>query len=1032
MNERYSIVETPTEVQIILKKPEYSFSQEEIKKLREEYEKKGYVFAGKDVFLGGLEGIVFKKVQTSQPQVKSQITIPQEVQTRPDIIQLSQQHQQIQQQIQQVEHVERRIERFEDVKQRAKELISTYEQALEKYKDVKSAEDVARLAGYFSKLSSDIRLFIERELKSDYPEIVALRNQLSEISRQSMNITYSLLQQKEQLSSGEYEIDTEKAQEFVQNIRSSLSQISQDISSMKLNITKEEISQAKSKLYEAKNLIESELQQRAQITFQPTKEEYMKAFQLIKEIEEWKKILNDPKYKQYLTPEVVMDIWKEIKKKEGELAELYLYYPEMQKVIPEIENYFKNPFAQIGYGIQAILGRHFWEYPVKFVTEKSEGVGKLFEEALVEAIVGRTLKPITTREGFLEAHKEFWLEGAGTIGTGYVIGAGIGAIAGTAVSKGPTLISKIGGILKPITSRVEPFVEPVITNIKFYGGKIVHNIAHNIEKVGEKISAIIPEQNKAFGAKAGEIVKKGVTRGVTNPNIVFAMTEAGVRGYEAAKSLAMGEDVKEVGEKIASEVLRDVAVFYAGRKGFEEAYEYFGTKKVDSYLLAKSRGMKEEEMAEYLRSLKRPEELEEKLKSVEEYKVYEVEGKDSLARVTKISKEKPIVAKDIIAKSEIPVEEILKEGKVIKEEYPFKLIEYKGELYLFSSVPPKKVVESDLINILKLGKEYEKGISIELLTPDNQDIGLFRVSAKKTLYLPVAEEEEKVGLRVLPKTEPSKSNLLKDLAEYYKKQMEKELVEKTKEIPKVSVTSEGKSIVESVEKSAKQSAEKAIEKELTKTIENIAGVKYTFVVKPPEMKIPILPFTEFKFINEPIEEKMKKGFGASASLSVLSTNMNFINKVESSLSNMLKSMQKSEISRTQITKLTPSQITTKIKTESQTKEPTSSQEITPQQITEKTTPPRTYTTTTFPEFPFVPTGIKFTTRSPPPKISLKLPGTENIERKNLKSFEKMFGLQKAKYEPSLIGLMFGIKARKIDKLFTGFEIRGIPLSSKRR
>jgi hypothetical protein len=419
--------------------------------------------------------------------------------------------------------------------------------------------------------------------------------------------------------------------------------------------------------------------------------------------------------------------------------------------------------------------------------------------------------------------------------------------------------------------------------------------------------------------------------------------------------------------------------------------------------------------------------------------MYEVEAGKGVAKINRVSKEKPIIAKDIIAKEEIPVEKILKEGKVLKEEYPFKLIEYKGELYLFSSVPPKKVVESDLINILKLGKKYEKGISIELLTPDSQDIGLFRVSAKKTLYLPVAEEEEKVGLRVLPKGKPSKSNLLKDLAEYYKKQMEKELAEKAKEealrrakeMEKAQISAEGKVIEESAEKSAEQAAEKAVEKELTKTIENIAGVRYTFIVKPPEMKVPSLPFTEFKFINE-IEEKNRSGFGVSPSFSVLSPRMDFINKVESSLSNMLKSMQKSEVSQLQTPKLAPTQIITQLQTQLQSQDLVPEQIVTQKQVPEQITPPRTYTTTEFPEFPFVPPGIKLTIKTPPspPKIFLKLPGIESIGRKNLKSFEKMFGLQKAKYEPSLLGLMLGIKARKIGKLFTGFEIRGIPLKSK--
>jgi len=1014
MSDRYGIVETPTEIQIILKKPEYSFTQEEIKKLREEYEGKGYVFAGKTIFLGGLEGLVFKKVQVQpQPKTQTQISIPQEVKSRPDIVQLNKQYQQIQQEIQKVEQIERRMVLFEDVKQKAQNLISEYQQALEKYKDVKSEEDLAKLAGYFSRLSSDIRLFISKELVADYPEIVSLKNYLQSISVQSANLAHSLLQQRDKVLSGQYEIDKEKAKEFVEETRSLLFQVYQDISSVKTNITKEEIVQIKSDLYKAKELIETELQQRAQVQFQPTKEEYMKAFQILKDIYELKNILNNPKYKQNLTLEKELEIWKEIKKKEGELAELYLFYPEMQKVIPEMEKYFENIFAKIGYGIQAVLGKHFWEYPVKFFTEGKEGVGKKFEESLVETIVTRSLKPVTTIEGILEANKEFFIEGAGSLGIGYLAGAKVGALVGTAISKGQTLFSKIGEILKPVSSKIEPFIEPIATNVKFYGSKVLHGF----EKIGEKIGALIPQPLKDFGEKVGSFIGKGFVKTVTNPYVVFVGTEATIRGIEAGTRLASGENPKEVGEKIASEVLRDVATFYTFSKGFDQALQHFGTKKADVYLLAKSKGMSDVEMAEYLKSLKSAEKLFEKLKGVEEYKIYEIETPSGVAKISTISKEKPVVLKDVVAKEEIPVEKIIQKGKVLKEEYPFKLIEYKGEHYLFSSVPPKKVVESDLIDLLKIGKEYEKGISLKLLTQDFKGFSLFRVKAEKSLYLPIAEEEEKIGTRFLPKRKYEKDNLLKELAEYYKKQLEKEAEEKAKEealrrakeLEKTLSTAEGKTTSESVLKSE----EKFLEKEISKMSENIAGVRYTYYIKPPQMKIPMLPLSELKFDIEQIKENVKKDFVPSISFSVLSKNLNFISKIESSLSNMLKEMQITRLSRDQKKELDLSQITKQSEIPLRTPKLIPNQILTPKQREETFKPPITFTITKPPKIPFRPISTRI---KPPniPKISFKLPTKQTIKNE-LKSFEKMFGFAKAKYTPSLFGLLFNIKTKVLVK-----------------
>ena len=1036
MSERYSIVRGTDYEAVILKSPHDKFTQEEIERFKREYEAKGYVYWGKDIFLGGLEGLVFKTSQSSQrqTQTKSEISIPEEVQLRPDIVHLTRQKQEVEQQIQKVEQIERRIEVFEDVKLRAQELISTYEQALEKYKNVKSAEDIAKLAGYFSNLSSDIRLFIERELKSDYPEAVELRNYLGSISVQSMNLAYSLLQQRNKILSGEYEIDREKTKEFIENIRSTLFGISQDISSIRLNVTKEEIAQIKSELYQAKSLIESEIQERAQMRFQAGKEEYMRAFQLVKEIEEWKSTLRDPKYEKYLTPEKWLDIWMIIKSKDRELTELYFTYPEMQKVIPEFERYFKDPLAKVDYSIQAILGKHFFEYPVKFFTEKSEGVAKKFEEALVETIVSRSLKPPTTLEGFLEAHKDFWLYGAGSLGIGYVIGAGVGAAVGAAVSKGPTLLSKIGEIVKPISSKVGSIADPIVTNVKFYGSKLVHGA----EKIAEKIGAVIPQPIKDFGGKAGSLIGKGIVRGATNPYVVFAGTEATIRGYEAFTELSAGKNPKEVGEKIAAEVLRDASMFFTGIKGFEEAYQHFGTKKVDTYLIAKAEGMSEKEMAEYLRSLKEPKELAKKLKGVEEYKVYELESQESFVKIAKISKEKPIVLKDIISKDEIPIEKILKEGKVVKEEYPFKLIEYKGGLYLFSLLPPKKIAEGDLINVLKIGKETEKSIAWQLVTKEAQDIGAFRISGRKSLYLPILEEEEKVGLRILPKSKPSKRDVIKDLAEYYEKQLKKEAEEKAKEevLRRAREMEKVTSIEKIIEEGVEKSEEKAIEKEIRKAIGNLAGVEYTYSVKPPQIRHSIIPISQLNFSVDSLGEISEKSFRISPSHSVISPRLNFISKVESSLSNMLERTQKTSITR--MRDLDTSQITRQLQLDLQlpTRKLITDPMLTERQRPIEIKPPRfiTRTPTRPPVPPFRPVGIP--PRKPPrtpkiPSLKLDLPFTSK-RKESFKSVEKVFSFPKPRYEPSLLGIMLGIKTKNINKIFTGFEVRGIPIRSRKR
>jgi hypothetical protein len=1036
MNERYAITRGTDYEAVILKSPHDRFTQEEIERFKREYEAKGYVYWGKDVFLGGLEGLVFKipKSSQQQTQTKQEFSIPQEVQTRPDVAYLTRQRQEVEQQIQKVEQVERRMELFEDVKQKAQDLINVYEQALEKYKDVKSAEDVAKLAGYFSKLGTDIRLFIERELRGDHPEIVELRKYLGSISAKSMNLAYSLLQQRDKILSGEYEIDKEKVREFIEDIRSALLGISQDISSIRFNITKEEIGQIKSELYQAKGLIESELEQRIQMKFEPTKEEYIRAFKLLKEIEEWKRILRDPKYKKQLTPEVESEIWKEIKRKEEELLDLYLAYPEMQKVISEMRRYFENPFAQFGYNIQAIFGKRFFEYPVKFFTERTEGVAKKFEEALVETIVSRTLKPPTTKEGFLEAHKDFWLYGAGSFGTGYAIGAGAGAVVGTAVSKGPSLFSKIGEILKPVSSKVGTVADPIITNIKFYGSKLVHGA----EKVASKVGSVIPQPVKDFFGKAGGFVGKGFIRAVRNPHIVFAGTEAGIRGYEAYTELSAGKTPKEVGEKIASEVLRDVAMYYPGIKGFEEAYQHFGTKKASTYLIAKAEGMKDVEMAEYLRSLRRPEELAKKLKEVGEYKVFEFETPSGIAKITKISKEKPIFFKDIVSREEIPIEEILKKGKVVKEEYPFKLIEYRGGLYLFSLLPPKKIAEGDLINVLRIGKETEKYIGWQLVTPEKQTIGAFRISGRKSLYLPVLEEEEKAGLRILPKMEPPKRDVIKDLAEYYEKQLKKEAekkaaeeaLRKAKELEKSQVASVENLVKEGFEKSE----EKALEREIKKAVRNLAGIEYTYVVKPPQIKPPIIPFSKLDFPVEPTEENVRKTIRLPAPTSILSPRLDFINKVGASLSKMLERLKQKDITR--VRDLDLSQMTRQLQLDLQT--PTRrlliDSMLTERQRTIEIAPPRLITRTPRrpPLPPFRPVGIP--PRRPPPKIPIiKLDLPFSSKSKNVfKGFEKFFGLPKSKYEPSLFGIMFGIRTKNINRMLTGLEIRGIPIRTRRR
>jgi len=205
----------------------------------------------------------------------------------------------------------------------------------------------------------------------------------------------------------------------------------------------------------------------------------------------------------------------------------------------------------------------------------------------------------------------------------------------------------------------------------------------------------------------------------------------------------------------------------------------------------------------------------------------------------------------LLQRKKFLLKKILKEGKVVKEIYPYKFVEYKGGIYLFSLLPPKKIAEGDLINVLKIGKEKEKAFAWQLVTKEAQDIDSYRligytISGRKSLYLPVLEEEEKIGLRILPKSEPSKRDVIKELAEYYEKQLKKEAEEKAreealrraKEVEKAQITSVEKVIEEGVSKSE----EEAMKREIINSVRNLAGVEYTYTVKPPELKPPAIRF----------------------------------------------------------------------------------------------------------------------------------------------------------------------------------------------
>jgi len=156
-----------------------------------------------------------------------------------------------------------------------------------------------------------------------------------------------------------------------------------------------------------------------------------------------------------------------------------------------------------------------------------------------------------------------------------------------------------------------------------------------------------------------------------------------------------------------------------------------------------------------------------------------------LKREALIQFERPFGYQTTLSKEEL-LPQIFKEGKIVWQEGPYKIIEYQKSKYFVSDIAPKNVVElkEDFVKSILLGKTERTFYKADYLIQKGEDYGKISIvkelpTKEKTIYIPIKEEETAVkGFR----GEPSKNNLLKELAEYYKKLMEKEAMEKAKEI----------------------------------------------------------------------------------------------------------------------------------------------------------------------------------------------------------------------------------------------------------
>ena len=512
---------------------------------------------------------------------------------------------------------------------------------------------------------------------------------------------------------------------------------------------------------------------------------------------------------------------------------------------------------------------------------------------------------------------------------------------------------------------------------------------------------------------------------------------------------------EEIIQKIGADILKDVSAFIGFKKGIEKGIKDFFTIKEEKYVLAKaSKDVTSEELYETIKNIKKPEELQkmygpkEKLdhsliiekesegivgqkgirlyqegygSKIEIAKSLQKGAEGILERKALIHFERPFGYQTIISKEEF--QNILKEGKVVWKEGPYKIIEYQGTKYFVSDIPPKNVIEvnEDFVKAITLGKTERTFYKADYLIQRGEDYlkvdVIMELPTKyKEIYIPIKEEESVVkGFR----GEPYGKNLLKDLAEYYAKLLEKEKLENVKEVVK---SMQAKS-------------------ETTK----IAIGEGNVYVGIPETKLEVKPIVGIKeeveyMINRELFEKLREGFAGIKLVNVISpkpitTSVILPPRPIQTTKTEVTSIIDKDLKPKGFEKLTKlnidiSTIKPKIDiTEKQIITLRKNQETTPQQTQTQTTTDLTTQKTLTPTSTEIEKLKKL-------KIDFSLPLRFKLPEFPKNSVDKfVFGefktsKQPLAYEPSLIGLAFGIKTKNIGKMFTGFEIRGIPLKSK--
>jgi len=385
-----------------------------------------------------------------------------------------------------------------------------------------------------------------------------------------------------------------------------------------------------------------------------------------------------------------------------------------------------------------------------------------------------------------------------------------------------------------------------------------------------------------------------------------------------------------------------------------------------------------------------------------------------LKREALIQFERPFGYQTALSKEEL-LPQIFKEGKVVWQEGPYKIIEYQGSKYFVSDIAPKNVVElkEDFVKSILLGKTERTFYKADYLIQKGEEYGKISIvkelpAKTKEIYIPIKEEE--ISIKGF-KGKPS-SNVLKDLANYYEKLLEQEKLEKAKEIAKEVKTEPSK----------------------------IAITESNVHVGMPETKLEIKPIVGIKeeieyTINKELFEKLREGFAGVRFINVVSpkpitlpaiTPPKLIQTIRTDVTNILdKDLKPKGFEELIKPKFEISAIKPKLDiSQKQIVTPRKQQDIFLQQTqiqtitdlsTEKTLEPiskeierlkRLKTEFSLPlrfMFPELPKG-----------------GLDKMIFQEFRSSKQPLG-----YEPSLIGLAFGIKAKDIGKLFTGFEIRGI-------